>query len=139
MASAIAATTSRIAVGTWVMSAHYRDPALTAKIAETHFPNGPPDYTNFARDTIGGTVSVKHLRTCWAGFNSNSVGGSVIWNDNQGSPLTGDANLMDGNSIGGNLICFNNNPTPHLSDNPLQQTLNTIGGVARGQCEALAA
>jgi alkanesulfonate monooxygenase SsuD/methylene tetrahydromethanopterin reductase-like flavin-dependent oxidoreductase (luciferase family) len=35
MTSAIAATTSRIAVGTWVMSAHYRNPALTAKIAET--------------------------------------------------------------------------------------------------------
>jgi alkanesulfonate monooxygenase SsuD/methylene tetrahydromethanopterin reductase-like flavin-dependent oxidoreductase (luciferase family) len=35
LTSAIAATTSRIAVGTWVMSANYRNPALTAKIAET--------------------------------------------------------------------------------------------------------
>ncbi len=100
------------------------------------FTNGPPDFTNFSLDTIGGNVTVRHLRTCWDGFNGNTVGGSVTWNDNQGSPLTGDANLMDNNSIGLNLTCFTNNPTPHLSDGPVK-TLNTIGGAASGQCKTL--
>jgi hypothetical protein len=101
------------------------------------FPNGPPDFTNFSLDTIGGNLTVKHLRTCWDGMNENTVGGSVVWNDNQGSPLTGDANLVDGNSIGLNLSCFSNNPTPHLSD--FAPILNTVGGSAAGQCKALAA
>ncbi len=101
------------------------------------FPGGPPDYTNFALDTIGGSVTVRHLKTCWAGFNGNKVNGSVTWNDNQGSPITGDSNLVDANSIGGSLTCFDNNPTPHLSD--FAPTLNTVGGLARGQCRGLAA
>lgn len=35
IAGAVAACTSTIGVGTWVMSSHYRNPALTAKIVET--------------------------------------------------------------------------------------------------------
>jgi hypothetical protein len=102
------------------------------------FPGGPPDYTNFAGDAIGGDVTVIGLRTCWDGFNGNVVNGSVTWSENKGSPLTGDANLMDNNFIGQSLRCFNNNPRPHLSDAG-SPTLNTVGGRARGQCAALAA
>jgi hypothetical protein len=101
------------------------------------FPNGPPDFTTFSHDTIGGNVTVKHLRTCWDGINHNVVNGSLVWNDNQGSPLTGDANLVDDNSIGVDLNCFSNNPTTHLSD--FAPILNTVGGVTRGQCKALVA
>ncbi|MFN2483325.1 MAG: LLM class flavin-dependent oxidoreductase [Candidatus Limnocylindria bacterium] len=35
MAAAVAAATSRVKVGTWVMSALHRNPALTAKAIET--------------------------------------------------------------------------------------------------------
>ena len=35
MAGAVAASTSRVEVGTWVLSALHRNPGLTAKVAET--------------------------------------------------------------------------------------------------------
>ena len=72
---------------------------------------------------------------CWDGFNHNVVNGSVVWNDNHRSPITGDANLMDDNTIGLNLKCFDNNPRPHLSD--FAPILNTVGGRVRGSAGLL--
>jgi hypothetical protein len=102
------------------------------------FPNGPPAYTDYANNTIGGGASVTGLRTCWAGFSHNMVGKNVAYNDNHGSVLTGDANLMDGNHVSGKLQCSGNSPAPHLSDTPVK-IMNVAGKGASGQCMAITA
>jgi hypothetical protein len=100
------------------------------------FPNGPPAYTDYANNTIGGSATVTGLRTCWAGFSHNVVSGSVRLIDNQ--TAIDDGNLADGNHIGGNFTCLGDSPAPHLSDGPVK-TLNVVGGVARGQCVVISA
>jgi hypothetical protein len=98
------------------------------------FPGGPPPYTDYNDDIIGGTVRVADLRTCWSGFLGNTVGGSVKWSYNH--TVIPDGNLMGTNTVRGDLNCFHNSPRPHLSDiTPLP---NTVFGTARGQCAALA-
>ena len=100
------------------------------------FPNGPPAYTDYANNVIGGSASVTGLRTCWDGFSHNVVGGSVRLLDNQ--TALPDGNLADGNHISGNFTCLGDSPAPHLSDGPTQ-ILNVVGGAARGQCAAISA
>ena len=100
------------------------------------FPNGPPAYTDYANNNIGGSATVTGLRTCWAGFSHNTVSGSVRLIDNQ--TAIDDGNLADGNHIGGNFTCLGNSPAPHLSDGPVK-TLNVVGGTARGQCTVISA
>jgi hypothetical protein len=98
------------------------------------FPSGPPPYTDYNDDAIAGNVTVTGLRTCWDGFLTNSVGGTVKWNDNH--TLIPDGNLMSTSAIHGDLNCFGNSPAPHLSD--ITPVKNVVFGVARGQCKALA-
>jgi hypothetical protein len=100
------------------------------------FPNGPPAYTDYANNVIGGQASVTGLRTCWAGFSHNTVGGNVHLTDNQ--TALDDGNLVDGNHIRGNLACSGNTPAPHLSDTPTK-ILNVVGRKASGQCAAISA
>ena len=98
------------------------------------FEGGPPDFTTLEGVGVGGDVTVKDLRTCWAGMNNNLINGTVNWNDNK----TGisDGNLIGPNFIGHNLNCFDNNPLPHLSDFAVK-IKNTVGGLTRGQCVGL--
>ena len=97
------------------------------------FTGGPPPYSDYNDDKIGGTVTVTGLHTCWSGFLGNKVWGSVKWNKNQ--TVIADGNLMGTNVVHENLNCFDNSPNPHLSDiTPLP---NTVFGIARGQCGAL--
>jgi hypothetical protein len=97
------------------------------------FPNGPPPYTDYNGDKIGGSVTVSGLHTCWDGFLGNTVWGSVRWNNN--TTVIPDGNLMGTNTVHEDLNCFNNSPLPHLSDiTPLP---NTVFDIARGQCRAL--
>jgi hypothetical protein len=99
------------------------------------FPGGPPPYTDYDDDIIGGSVRVADLRTCWDGFLGTTVGGSVRWSYNH--TVIGDGNLMGTNTIHGDLNCFHNSPMPHLSDDVAVP--NTVSGTASGQCSALAA
>jgi hypothetical protein len=97
------------------------------------FPGGPPPYTDYNGDTIGGTVRVADLRTCWSGFLGNTVWGSVKWSYNH--TVIPDGNLMGTNVVHGDLNCFHNSPNPHLSDvTPLP---NIVFDAANGQCAAL--
>ena len=97
------------------------------------FAGGPPPYTDYNDDKIGGTVTVSGLQTCWSGFLGNTVWGTVRWDHNQ--TVIPDGNLMGTNIVHENLNCFDNAPTPHLSDiTPLP---NTVFGTARGQCRGL--
>lgn len=97
------------------------------------FTGGPPPYTDYNDDKIGGTVTVSGLQTCWSGFLGNTVWGTVKWDNNQ--TVVADGNLMGTNIVHENLNCFDNSPMPHLSDiTPLP---NTVFGTARGQCSVL--
>jgi hypothetical protein len=98
------------------------------------FPGGPPPYSDFTDNTIGGDATVVGLQTCWDGFFRNHVAGSVKFSRNQ--TVLGDGNLMGQNTIAHDLTCFGNSPKPHLSDAP-NPVVNTVGGTTRGQCKAL--
>ena len=100
------------------------------------FPDGPPAFTDYAANTIGGSATVTGLRTCWDGFSHNIVSGSVRLIDNQ--TLDPDGNLADGNHIAGNFTCLDESPDPHLSDGPVK-ILNVVGGTVRGQCVVISA
>ena len=99
------------------------------------FPNGPPPYTDYNNDSVGGDITVAGLTTCWDGFLGNAVRGTVSWNHN--TTLIPDGNLVGTSAIHGDLNCFGNSPVPHLSD--VIPVLNSVFGDARGQCTALAA
>ncbi len=62
------------------------------------FPGGPPAYTDYAFNTIGGSASVTGLRTCWDGFSHNTGGGNVQLVDNQ--TAIEDGNLVTAISSG---------------------------------------
>jgi hypothetical protein len=98
------------------------------------FTGGPPPYTDYFDNNIGGNVRVSGLHTCWDGFLLNRVRGSVSWNDNH--TVIPDGNLMGTNKVHENLNCFDNSPTPHLSD--ITPLLNRVFDDARGQCASLA-
>jgi hypothetical protein len=98
------------------------------------FPGGPPPYTDYNGDKIGGSVTVSGLHTCWDGFLGNTVWGSVTWSNNH--TVIPDGNLMGTNTVHEDLNCFHNSPKPHLSD--ITPVPNTVFGTARGQCAALA-
>ena len=98
------------------------------------FPNGPPPYSFYGTSTILGDVTVIGLRTCWDGFLSNTVWGSVTWNGNQ--TVIPDGNLMSTSTIHQDLNCFNNSPLPHLSD--ITPVKSEVEGAIRGQCIGLA-
>jgi hypothetical protein len=98
------------------------------------FTGGPPPYTDYADNKIGGTVTVSGLHTCWSGFLGNTVWGSVRWNNNH--TVIADGNLMGTNIVHEDLNCFDNSPKPHLSD--ITPVPNTVFDTARGQCRVLA-
>jgi hypothetical protein len=98
------------------------------------FTGGPPPYTDYNDDNIGGNVTVSGLHTCWDGFLLNRVWGSVSWNKNQ--TVIPDGNLMGTNTVHEDLNCFGNSPLPHLSD--VTPLLNRVFDDARGQCATLA-
>jgi hypothetical protein len=97
------------------------------------FPGGPPPYTDYNDDTIAGNLTVAGLHTCWDGFLTNTVGGTVTWNDNE--TVIPDGNLISTSTIHGSLKCFANNPLPHLSD--ITPVMNLVFGQATGQCTVL--
>jgi hypothetical protein len=98
------------------------------------FPNGPPPYSDYTDNTIGGDATVADLHTCWNGFFRNTVSGSVHFNNNH--TVIGDGNLVGQNTIAHDLSCFHNSPKPHLSD-VTPAVPNKVGGTAAGQCKAL--
>lgn len=93
---------------------------------------GPPPYSTYEDDTIGGNASVTDMRTCWLGFFRNTVG-NVEWHNNQ--TLDPDGNEIASNFIRGNLDCSANTPPPQLGDAIfVGNGPNTVGGRSTGQC-----
>jgi hypothetical protein len=96
------------------------DPTLT----------GTPVYSDFEENSIGGSLKVIGLQTCWMGALRNKIGGNLIdLNNTFGDP---DANEMLTNIVGGNIICFNNNSVVQIGDSAAPP--NVISGNALGEC-----
>jgi hypothetical protein len=96
-------------------------------------PFGPPAYSTYEDNMIGGNASVSGLRTCWVGFFRNQVAGNVNWHNNQ--TLDPDGNEIASNTIQGNLNCSNNTPAPQLGDSiTVGNGPNTVFGRNTGQC-----
>lgn len=93
-------------------------------------PDGPPAYSTYEDNHIGGNATITGVHTCWMGFIRNTVANNVTY---VGNVLADpDGNEVVTNTIGRNLNCAGNDPTPQVGDsggNP-----NTVGGRANGQC-----
>jgi hypothetical protein len=101
---------------------------------------GSPAFSTYEDTTIGGSVTITGLRTCWLGFLGNTVGHNVDFNNNRTfvvEPTGPDGNEIAANTIGGNLNCARNNPAPQVGDSGLP--LNIVGRHATGQCAGLKA
>lgn len=94
------------------------------------FPNGPPPYTTYEDNRMGGDVTVTGLHTCWSGFFRNAVPGDVTWNSNV--TLDPDGNEISANTIQGDLACFGNSPAMQFGDSG--GSASTVFGDALGQC-----
>jgi hypothetical protein len=99
--------------------------------AIVHFPS--PLYTDITGNTIGGTVSVSNLRTCWFGFIRNQAGGNVsVANNVFADP---DANEIVTNTITGSLNCTGNSPAAQVGDSG--GSPNQVQGRKVGECASL--
>lgn len=95
-------------------------------------PFGPPAYSTYEDNVIGGNANISGLRTCWVGFFRNHVK-NVNWHDNQ--TYDPDGNEIASNDISGNLNCSDNAPAPQLGDSvAVGNGPNTVAGRNTGQC-----
>ena len=96
-------------------------------------PDGPPAFSTYEDNVINSNATVTGLRTCWAGFFRNQVGGNVIWSNNRLADE--DGNEIANNAIKGNLNCVANDPAVQFGDSG--GTPNSVGGRTNGQCTAV--
>lgn len=92
--------------------------------------NGPPAYSTYEDNQIGGNATIAGVHTCWLGFIRNTVARNVNYVGNV--LYDPDGNEVVTNTIDRNLNCAANDPTPQVGDsggNP-----NTVGGRSNGQC-----
>jgi hypothetical protein len=93
-------------------------------------PIGPPFYSDFEDNHIGGNTTVSGLVTCWFGYLRNWSGGNVtLTNNTYGDP---DADEIVTNHILGNLSCWGNSPPPQVGDSG--GFPNVVVGHKLGQC-----
>ncbi len=89
-----------------------------------------PVYTDFEDGSIGGSLRVIGLNTCWLGTLRNWIDGSASFvHGTFGDP---DAMEIGNNLIWGNLGCWNNSPAPQWGDSGAAPDL--VNGWAFGQC-----
>lgn len=94
---------------------------------------GGPFFATVHDSTVGGSVVVRRLHSCWFGLIRTTVGGTARLIGNRfGDP---DAMEIVTNTIGGNLACFNNAPQAQIGDSG--GAPNVVGGQKRGECKNL--
>lgn len=106
-------------------------------------PNGPPAYSTYEDNTVGGKLSVTGLKSCWLGVIRNKVGDDVnVINDQLADP---DAIEINSNHIKDDLNCSGNSFVWDSSEAnfgqtalwPRTQAPNTVGDERTGQCDVL--
>ena len=93
-----------------------------------------PVYTDVEDTTIGGTLAIAHLESCWLGTLRDQISGSAaIFDNTMADP---DAMEVGSNLIAGNMACFDDFaggvPTIQFGDGAAAP--NMVGGWAAGQC-----
>lgn len=96
------------------------------------FPGAPP-YVLVEDSSVGGSILVSGVQSCWFGIIRDTVRGSVAVSNN--SFADPDATEIVTNKIGGSLVCFGNNPAPQVGDSGGGP--NQVGGAKVGQCARL--
>jgi hypothetical protein len=91
---------------------------------------GFPPYSTFADSTVGGTLIVSNLNTCFFGMFRVHVGGSLINHNIINSDP--DGNEVVTNVVRGSIVCDGNSPADQFGDSNGQA--NEVGGFAVGQC-----
>ncbi len=98
---------------------------------------GFPAYSDYEDNTIGGSLNVSGLDSCWLGMARDQVGGNMLLTQNQLADPDG-AEVIS-NTVSGNLICQQNSMVWDSADlsNDLYPRLwepNTVDGQRIGQC-----
>jgi hypothetical protein len=100
------------------------DPALGAP------PFPTPVYTDFEDNSIGGSLSIAGLTSCWLGSLRNEVGRNATFaNNTLGDP---DGSEIVNNLVNGNMACSGNSPAVQWGDTG--GAPNIVGGYASGEC-----
>ncbi len=92
-----------------------------------------PAYVVVEDSTIGQSVQVTNLESCWLGIIRDKVGGSVT--DQNNTFADPDANEIVTNRIGQSLNCSGNSPAAQQGDS--EGAPNIVGGHKNGECAAL--
>jgi hypothetical protein len=98
---------------------------------------GSPVYSDYEDSSVGGSIVVVGLESCWLGVIRNQVGGSVhMINNRLADP---DAIEILSNQIAGNLMCLHNSQVWNSSDEtenlyPRVPGPNTVAGKRFGEC-----
>jgi len=101
---------------------------------------GSPVYSAYEDSTVGGSINIHGMNTCWFGINRATVGGSINFDDNQladpdGAELT--TNVVNGNfSCHGNSYVWDSGEASFGQSGLYPRTANpnTVGGTRYGQC-----
>ncbi|HLI56674.1 MAG TPA: hypothetical protein VKY26_06510 [Actinomycetota bacterium] len=100
---------------------------------------GSPFYDDVEDSTIGGSVSIQGVHTCWLGLFRNTIYRNVAFNNNTDPyataffyPYLPDGNELATNLIGGSLNCIGNVPPPQFGDSG--GSPNAVYGSVSGQC-----
>lgn len=91
---------------------------------------GSPQYTDIEDSTIGGSLRLSGIQTCFLASFRNQVMGNVVMSNNVTSD--GDGNELGSNLIGGNLSCWSNDPAVQFGDSGAAPSM--VGGWPSGQC-----
>jgi len=88
-----------------------------------------PVYSDFEDSSIGGSLTIAGLTSCWLGSLRDQVRGNASFIGN----TMGDPDAMEvHNLVGGNLTCRDNTPAVQFGDSGAAPSI--VGGRASGQC-----
>jgi len=89
-----------------------------------------PVYTDVEDSSIGGSLSITHVTSCWLGSLRDQIAGSATWSYNtMGDP---DAMEVGSNLILNNMSCSGNTPAIQFGDGGAAPSV--VGLSASGQC-----
>jgi hypothetical protein len=89
-----------------------------------------PVYSDYEDNSIGGTLAIEGLRSCWLGALRDDIRtGAIVRGNKMADP---DAMEVVSNTVRGILQCFRNSPAVQYGDSG--GTPNVVRGQAAGQC-----